>query len=273
MPAKILHTQKAITPALLAAVYERPWNIEGGAWRSIHSAIQNAKNLSILDFYTPRPETTLDDNGVMTVHVSGVLGNHAPIAETLGDTDYRSLQEDFENASQEAAGVLLVVDSPGGQATGNIETALMFSDLSIPTVAFCEGMSCSAAYAISVGADEIVATPSSLVGSIGCIIPFVDESKLWEDHLGIKADYITSGDLKGAGFPPSLSDAQRGHLQEIVDDLFAEFRSHVLRFRNISDDAMRGQSVVGTRALDMNLIDKTGDHQVAYDTLLERMGR
>lgn len=254
--------------AILEALYERPWNIEAGAWRSLHSAV--SANLELSDFFVGRPEAEIDANGIGHVHATGVLGKHAPIAGILGDTDYDQLAEELQTVADDARAIMLHCNSPGGQAVGNEEAAEVFAGLDVPTLAFVDGICASAMFMIAVGADEIVATPSSLVGSIGCIIPFIDSEENWRAQ-GFKADYITSGDLKGAGFPPSLNDAQRAHLQEQVDDFFQAFRGHVLEHRLIENDAMQGQCFVAPRAASANLIDATGTQGEAYSWLLSRV--
>lgn len=261
-----------MNPQLFEAIYERPWNVEGGAWRSIHAAFSSPANLSIEDLFRGRPEASIDENGIGHVHLCGILGRHAPIAGVLGDTDYGAFADEVEEIASQARALMLHVDSGGGMAAGNIEAAEAFADVAIPTVAFADGYACSAAYAIPVGADYFIATPSSSIGSIGTIIPYVDQSGAWE-QMGLKADFITSGDLKGAGYPPSMTEAQRASLQEVVNDTFAMFRDHVLRFRSVSEDAMRGQYFVTSRALSNNLVDAVGSYDDAYDAALKLANR
>lgn len=132
-------------------------------------------------------------------------------------------------------------------------------------------LAASAAYALAVSADFIAMAPSAQVGSIGTILPLVDVSGAWEQR-GWKPAYIThtGGDLKDATWPPSFTDAHRAHLQEMVDDYFAQFREHVLGHRNISPNAMRGQTFIGRKAKEANLVDHIGTYQDTYLELLRR---
>lgn len=260
------------------AVYRQPWNITAGGWLSVHEVLQSRlasdyKNGRFSDWVNERPEMEIDRNGIAHIHVQGVLGKGLTnIEKSCGNTGYEQITDDLAEAEERAArGVMLHVNSPGGHATGNIETATRVSGSPLPVVAWIDDLSASAAYAISVGANHIVCAPSAQVGSIGTILPLVDTSAAWEAR-GMKPEYITNsgGDLKDATWPPSFTDAHKAHLQEMVDDLFAGFRSHVLANRAIEASAMRGQCLVGQRALEANLVDTIGNYETAYAEILKR---
>lgn len=288
MPPKFVVQFRALHPLkkndmrfahILSAVYDQPWNITHSGWMSVHELLQSKlfsvtdiKNVALSDFVNARPEMSIDENGIAHIYVTGVLGKNLSVIEkSCGNTGYEQIVEDFSNAeTQGAKGVLFYVDSPGGAASGNVETAQFISNSTIPVVAFADGMMASAAYALAIGASKIFASPSAMVGSIGTIIPLVDRSGEWAQK-GLKPAYVThtGGDLKDAFHPPAFSETHMAHIQQIVDDTFALFRNHVLAHRAISPDAMRGQVFVGQRALEANLIDALGTEQDAYDELVK----
>ena len=261
------------------AIYRQPWNITPGGWLSVHELLQSrlavdAENLDLSAFVNPRPDLEVDSNGIAHIHVTGVLGkNLSQIERSCGNTGYEQLEAEVADAVKaEARGILLHVNSPGGAATGNVETSRMLAGSGLPTVAWVDELAASAAYAIASGATSIVASPSAQVGSIGTILPLVDNSGQWEQR-GLKPAYIThsGGDLKDATWPPSFSEAHREHLQEMVDDFFGQFRDHVLTYRDVPASAMRGQTLLGARAKDANLVDRIGSYSDAYDELLAKV--
>ena len=261
------------------AIYRQPWNITPGGWLSVHELLQSrlavdAENLDLSAFVNPRPDLEVDSNGIAHIHVTGVLGkNLSQIERSCGNTGYEQLEAEVADAVKaEARGILLHVNSPGGAATGNVETSRMLAGSGLPTVAWVDELAASAAYAIASGATSIVASPSAQVGSIGTILPLVDNSGQWEKR-GLKPAYIThtGGDLKDATWPPSFSEAHREHLQEMVDDFFGQFRDHVLTYRDVPASAMRGQTLLGARAKDANLVDRIGSYSDAYDELLAKV--
>lgn len=262
---------------LINAVYREPWNITSGGWLGIHELLQGRlvadfENISLSDFVNARPDLEIDDNGIAHIYVSGVLGkNLSQIEKSCGNTSYDQIESELADAVESgAAGILLHVGSPGGAATGNIEAARSLPSTGLPTVAWVDELAASAAYAIAAGSNKIFAAPSAQVGSIGTILPLVDTSGQWEQK-GFKPAYIThtGGDLKDDTWPPSFTEAHRAHLQEVVDDFFGQFRDHVIEHRDISQAAMRGQTVLGERALGFNFIDQVGSYDDAYRSLLE----
>ncbi len=263
---------------LIDAVYRHPWNVTPGGWLAVHELLQSrllqAENLDISAFVNPRPDLEIDENGIAHVHVTGVLGkNLSAIERSCGNTGYEQLDAEITDAVQAGAhGILLHVNSPGGAATGNIETARMVAAAGIPVVAWVDALAASAAYAIAAGASRIVAAPSAQLGSIGTILPLVDTSGQWEQR-GWKPAYIThtGGDLKDATWPPSFSEGHRAHLQEMVDDFFGQFRDHVLAHREVPPSAMRGQTLIAEKARAANLIDRVGTWADACDELRERV--
>lgn len=261
-----------MNPNFYNAVFFSPWNIEGRAWASMAMALQSSSaNLSIEDFFTPREGLSIDENGIAHISITGVLGYATKGEEKVfGDSAYSTIADEIAEAKANARGVMYLADSPGGAAVGNIELGAEAASTGLPTAAWVTGMGCSACYALIAGADRIAAQPSAIVGSIGTIMPLLDMSGFW-DSLGIKPDYIQSGDLKAAGYMPSQTPEERAALQEEVDDLGEMFRAHVTRFRAVKPDAMRGQAFTGIRAKAHNLVDDaSGDYSALYADLLAR---
>lgn len=261
-------------------LYHQPWNITANAWLSLHELFQTkintseAGNLELSAFVNPRPDAEIDENGIAHIHITGTLGKHlSQIERSCGNTGYEQIEEEIDMARSEGArGVMFPVNSPGGMASGNIETAGVIAAIDVPKAVWIDELSASAAYALSAGADFIAAAPSAQVGSIGTILPLIDNSGQWEQR-GWKPAYIThtGGDLKDATWPPSFSDAHRAHLQEMVDDFFGQFSDHVLAHREVTPEAMRGQTFVGRKAKLANLVDHVGSYADAYAALLERV--
>lgn len=108
---------------------------------------------------------------------------------------------------------------------------------------------CSAAYWIASQADAIFATPSARVGSIGVLMPMLDESKAFE-QAGLKVELFAAGKFKSIGVAgTSITDEQRAWLQAQVDETYADFKAAVLaRGRRITPDVMEGQCFSGRKA-------------------------
>jgi len=132
-------------------------------------------------------------------------------------------------------------------------------ETSIFTVAFTDGLMCSAAYYLAAGCTAIVATESAMVGNIGVILPWVDSSGAWE-MMGLEFDPIVSegSDLKSTMHGPSLTEDQREFLQDNVNRMGGMFRSHVSANRQVHDEVFRAGWYGGSDAVLLGLADVVG---------------
>lgn len=171
--------------------------------------------------------------------------------------------EELANAVEEAAttnrAVVLEISSPGGVVDGVPDAAARIAGIGVPLVAHTASLMCSAAYWLASGADAILASTSGEVGSIGVYCPMIDDSELYKE-IGIKIELAKTGELKGMGFPGTgWTDAQKAHMQQLVDDIFADFRGTVTGFRpDIPAEAMTGGSYIAKRAVTLGLVDDVG---------------
>lgn len=166
--------------------------------------------------------------------------------------------------------ILLDIDSPGGTAMGTAELAETVADASKEkfVYAFTGGQMCSAAYWVASQCDALYASSSARVGSIGVILPFLDESEAFE-QAGLKMEVFASGKFKGIGTPGvTLTEEQRELLRSEVEEIFGDFRSAVLaRGRKIPDEAMEGQSFSARQAQRFNLSGMAKNREVVIERL------
>jgi len=263
---------------ILEQVYGRPWFSDVGTFRSVDQVVQRKlanpeSRVGILDAVVGRKEfSELDENGIATIDIYGVTGKRlSSIEKACGACDYNDLEAEIGLALEAGAkAILFTVDSGGGAAIGCSEVANLISDLSIPTAAFVDNVCASAAYYMASGADYIVCTNSALIGSIGVIAPWVDESMMYS-LIGLKFDPITNegADLKSTWHGPSLTPEQREYLQGQVNDLAREFKEFVAAHRpaSLSQEVWRAGAYHGSRAVALGLADNIGTIHDAYANL------
>ncbi|MEQ8766092.1 MAG: signal peptide peptidase SppA [Planctomycetota bacterium] len=235
-------------------------------------------------------------DGLMEVEVSGegarkilVLPIHGPImqatATPLGITpdmvDYvrRVLRRAREDS--EVAGILLDVNSPGGGVTASDQIYHLLSDFKddtdLPIVALFGDVAASGGYYVSMAADEIWANPTTITGSIGVILSFVNLSGLLERY-DVEEVQITPKDtpLKGMGsmFSP-LKPEERAVLENIVEAMYERFVEIVDRgrsnlpladVRKLADGSIYSAEVARANGL----VDQVGYREAALKRLLER---
>lgn len=199
-------------------------------------------------------------DGVATISITGPL---LPTTDEfdrvmLGATSLDEVRSTVESAAADPAvtSIVLNIDSPGGTVRGTPEAADAIYEASKvkPVRAHTSGTMASAAYWLGSQATSVSMTRSASVGSIGVMVPHIDQSKRAE-MLGVKVELFTTGKFKAAGFPgTSLTESQRELIQERIDQVFGEFKSAVTRQgRKIPAEAMQGQSFYGPQAESLGL--------------------
>lgn len=152
--------------------------------------------------------------------------------------------------ADDAGGVVLLVNTPGGSITGSraISDAIVRYRERTGQKVFVhvEGMSASGGVYSTAPADEIFADHGSIVGSIGVIFGPISRYRdvvaiggtLLESGVtttgGITQEYITAGTGKDVGNPfRDLTAGERAMLQAITDDEYDRFVDQVATHRGI----------------------------------------
>jgi protease-4 len=195
-----------------------------------------------------------DVNGVVAVKAYGVIAPDALSAEALADAVCGAA------AMGECKAVALFLDSPGGMVDGVEDAAARIAAVDKPVVAHTSALLCSAAYWLASGADAILAATSAEVGSIGVFCPMMDFSAAFAE-MGIGVELAKTGPLKGMGFPGTQwTDAQKAHMQQMVEDVFEGFKGAVKSSRpDVADEALTGGAYMAARAEKLGLADAVAD--------------
>lgn len=198
---------------------------------------------------------------VACIPIKGIIATGYPsIYQKFGFCDLDVIAEQVQEAlgNPGVKGIALMCDSPGGTLRALPEFAAMIAGASLvkPIAARVDGLGCSACYYAIAGASLISAAPSCEMVNIGVYQVNYDESKRYE-AFGIGVEVFKSGKYKAAGYPgTSLSDAQKSEIQGTVDQLGADFRSHVSASRKgANPDDMQGQTFLGSEAVKLGFAD------------------
>lgn len=208
------------------------------------------------------PPYMLTGDGVAIVPLVGVLAHRVgPIEQMSGMTDTDAFSDAVRAAEDDPAvrGIVLAIDSPGGEVSGVPEAAAAVRVASKPAIAVADGLAGSGAYWIASQAQAVYASESARVGSIGAYMAVIDQSRAYAD-AGLSVEVFRSGSHKGAGIPgTSLTAEQREHLQAQTDRAAAMFRASVSDRRPwVSADVMDGRAWYSRDALGLGLVDSLG---------------
>jgi len=180
---------------------------------------------------------------------------------------------------KQAPAVALVINSPGGSPVQSRLISKMIRDLADEhgkqVLVFVEDVAASGGYFIAVAGDEIIADPSSIVGSVGVIYAgFGFEEAIAK--LGIKRRIHTAGRNKSSLDPfvaEKPEDVER--LKSFELDIHQVFIDHVKarrgdRLKGSDDELFTGEWWTAMRGRDFGLIDGLGD---MHTVLRERFGK
>jgi ClpP class serine protease len=180
-------------------------------------------------------------------------------------TSYEGLKKHTDDMLE--AGVktiILNVDSSGGMAYGMFAAANYIKkstkQAGVNTVAYVDGVSYSAAYGLSVLADEIILNPQASVGSVGVVVALYNDSKMLE-MAGVTRQFVYAGenkipfDNKTGEFTESFI----ADLQKSVNKTYSSFTKHISSYRGLSEQAIidtQASVFDAEEALELGLADR-----------------
>lgn len=178
-----------------------------------------------------------------------------------------ALTRAFENSNSKA--VALDINSPGGSPVQSDEIWQTMMDLrkkypNKKLYAVIGDIGASGAYYIASAADEIYVNPSSLVGSIGVIMPSYNIEGLM-DKVGVKDRTITAGEYKDIlSLSRPLTDYEEQHVEKVLANTHKHFINAVKEGRGNrlkdpeANKLFSGLFWTGEQSIALGLADKTG---------------
>jgi signal peptide peptidase SppA len=214
----------------------------------ILSVLGSRIGLPDLDMEMPLPATrqitAASPSGIAVIPVVGTLVKRSMgIEAASGLMSYGEIETrlDAALADPQVAGILLDLDSPGGEASGVFELAERIRAASTikPIWAHANDAAYSAAFAIAAACQHLTLSQTAGVGSIGVIALHVDQSvKDAKDGLNYTAVFAGSHKNDFSPHEP-LSPQATAALQAEVDRLYDIFVNQVGQMRGLAPDAVR----------------------------------
>ncbi len=209
---------------------------------------------------------------ILPIHGSLVRRTLGMEAES-GLLSYQAIQAGLAAALADpsVAGILLDVDSPGGEAGGVFDLADRIAAAAKvkPVWAIANESAFSAAYALASAASRLVVTRTSGIGSVGVIAMHIDQSGL-DAKAGLQYTPIVAGARKNDLSPhTAITDEARAMLQAEVDRLYGLFIDTVASHGRLTADALRATEAglyFGDAAVTAGLADAVATFD---DTLAE----
>ncbi len=200
------------------------------------------------------------------------------LQDVLGAQTFNSHLQDLAE-DESVAGVILRIDSPGGDAIASEQMLRAVRRLRAekPVVISMSNLAASGGYYIASVPDvPIVAYPGTYTGSIGVFTIHLNLRELY-GKLGISKEILTRGRYAGLNSDyKALSEDEREKVRAYVDLIYEEFLSRVSDGRGVGVDAVRdlaeGRVWIGTQASENGLVDELGGYPRAIELVKEAVG-
>ncbi|HXA47281.1 MAG TPA: signal peptide peptidase SppA, partial [Burkholderiaceae bacterium] len=228
------------------------------------------------DDYLAKQKPQYVGDAVAVVVAAGDItaGNAAP--GSIGGLSTASLIRSAREDDSVKA-VVLRVNSPGGSAFG---AELIRRELELtraagkPVVVSMGDVAASGGYWVSMAADEVIADPSTITGSIGvfAILPTADKAM---EKIGVHSAGVTTTWLRD-GYNPlrPLDPRFRDLIQAAIDHIYDDFTTKAAGARHTTpekiDAVAQGRVWTGSQAKERGLIDTVGSYTDALQSAAKR---
>ncbi len=191
----------------------------------------------------------------------------------IGDKMVKEIMDLADN-SDNLAGLILRVNSPGGSAFASEqiwEALQQFKKRTeLPLYVSMGDVAASGGYYISCGADIIYAQPTTLTGSIGIFGMIPDIKGLLNNHLGITTSTVQTN--RNGNFPSlvnPMTAEQTAKMQAYIERGYDLFTKRCAEGRRMSQDSIKaiaeGRVWAGSQALENGLVDRMGTLRSAIE--------
>lgn len=246
---------------------ERPWLITESALDQLMAIADRMGDPEALETRLGRPldnsQSAVVRDGVAIIPVTGPIFRYANMFTRIsGATSTQVLATDIQAAldNPQVRGIVLNVDSPGGEANGINELSdLIFAARSKkPIKAYIGGMAASGGYWIASAASEVIIDDTGMAGSIGAVV----EIKLGDDKESGKRYQIVSRNAPNKR-PDLSTEGGRAKIAETIDALGDVFAAKVARNLGVDPEDVpamgdHGGIKMGAAAVEAGLAHRLG---------------
>ncbi|MFN3790323.1 signal peptide peptidase SppA [Massilia sp.] len=243
-----------------------------GAW---DESIKSFRQVGYQD-YLARHEQRPFGDAVGVIVASGNITEGTSGPGVVGGVTTANLIRQAREDEQVKA-VVLRVDSPGGSAYGS---ELIRRELELtraagkPVVVSMGSVAASGGYWISMAADEVIADPATITGSIG-VFTILPTAEKVSDKLGIHTAGVTTTWLADAYNPLRPLDPRFGSLvQSSINHVYSEFTTKAAQARKTTpakiDEVGQGRVWTGAQAKERGLVDSLGGYRDALASAAKR---
>lgn len=229
-----------------------------------------------IDAIDPDTDPTEGAKRIAVVFAEGEIVDGSDVVDAGGDTIARLLRQ--ARLDDDVAAVVLRVNSPGGSASASevILREVKLTREKKPIVVSMGSLAASGGYWIACAADEIVAEPNTITGSIGVFGMFPSFRDLL-GSVGITVDVVATAphaDMVSVYRPKT--EEELAIFQDLVNRTYDDFLDRVSQGRKLDRETVhviaQGRVWSGKDAVELGLVDRLGGFDEALRRAAERAG-
>jgi protease-4 len=228
--------------------------------------LEKAKDISWCSYKSLLPQelNTESASKIAIIYASGEIVQSGKNAAYISP---QSIIPELQKAADDddVKAIVLRINSPGGSALASdiIWNEIQQVRKKKPVVASMSDVAASGGYYMAMGCDKIVASSTTITGSIGVFGMFVHGEKFLKNKLGITSDRETLGKYADIGsFSRAMTSDERAIVQKEIDFIYHAFLTKAAQGRNMPYDSIKqhagGRVWSGEDALKVGLIDEIG---------------
>ncbi len=224
--------------------------------------------LIVVLIFSPQSDDNFTPNNLQQINLVGPI---MEVSEVLEQINKAARNDSIK-------GVMVSIDSPGGAVAPSVEIAYAIKRLKEkkPVVVYASGTIASGSYYASIWADDIIANPGSMVGSIGVVMQGADLSELMK-KIGIKSQSVQAGKYKKVGTGDrAWTPYEVNELNKVINGTYDMFTEDVANARGLDiknrDTFANAHIFTAQQAKEVGLVDSVGVSHDAKKRVIELSG-
>ncbi len=238
-------------------------------------------NLVSMTRYTRVPDPNRmysSKNKIAVIYAEGTIVMGKGNETNIGGNAYADvIRKERKDSTIKA--IVLRVNSPGGNA---IASDIIWRELALaakvkPVVISMGNYAASGGYYISAPGTRILASPTTITGSIGVFGLIPNADKLMNQKLGISTETVSTN--TNSDFPSiyrPMSVYEKDVMQKSIEQVYSDFVSKVSEGRKMTTGAVdsigQGRVWSASNAIEIGLVDQFGGLQASIDTAASLAG-
>jgi protease-4 len=227
-------------------------------------------------FKVPDKKTKFSKEKIAVIYAQGEIGMGEGGDDAIGsDGLSRAIRKARRDSTIKA--IVFRINSPGGSALASevIWREVELANKVKPVIVSMGDVAASGGYYIAAPATTIMASPTTITGSIGVFGLFFNFQNAMNKKLGINVDVVKTNDHADffSVFRPMTAE-EKAVGQKFIEETYQTFIGHVAEGRGIAvekvDEIGQGRVWSGVNAKDIKLVDEFGGLKAAIKLAAEK---